>query len=281
MSIALCTFSGKYGDILWSLATVKAISEMLGECVDMAVMPQYESLMPLLRSQPYISRAFVIPEWQCTGSPHGDQPGVPPQTELVRQYTRQFHLAYQGHPGITAQRMSLVDFIAFQQGMKFVKNPVPFIDTFEYKLKIPYVAYAFNAEYHELKQNFKQMAMSGTPEFEWKNCSGLPWKEAALCIKNAQAFVGCRSANWVLACGVGQKRIFTYEPNPARSKHGMFGDVFGCPYVNEQSADPYHDDWANRSTSEDPGKAAAKFVKLVQQWKEEEIEYANAQTQSR
>ena len=278
----ICTFSGKFGDILWSLVTVKAITQVVGQMhVDMAIMPQYESLLPLIQDQPYIGEAFVIPEWICTGSPHGDQPWLPPRR--FADYDRQYHLTYKGHPGITPglPRMALIDFIAWQQGIKFVQNPVPFIDAIEYKLKVPYIAYAFNSDVAEIKERFLEWAQRLTkeqvPEYDWRDVTKLGWKGAAVAIKNAMAFVGCRSANWVLACGVGQKNIFIYEPNAARNKHGMFGDVFGCPYVKEHTVDPYQEQWANQSLGDqDPGRAAEKFVKLLKSWKEEEI--SNEQT---
>ena len=274
----LCTFSGKFGDILWSLATVDAIGKMLGEYVDFACMPQYESLIPLIQAQPYVEKAFTIPEWVCTGSPHGDQPWQPPQTVNLRSYDRQYHLTYKGHPGITPgmPRMPLIDFIAWQQGIKFVKSPVPFL-TYDCVLPtwtspevfgVGFVAYAFNSDYADQKKRFLESVEQAGTGLNFVDVGKQSWLMASLLLKRAVAFVGCRSANWVLACGVGQKNIFTYEPNPARNKWGMFGDVFGCPYVDEQTLEPHSEEWARNSVEEDADRAARKCVELIQTWKD-------------
>ena len=136
MSNALATFSGKIGDILWSLPTVRELGKRYGP-MDFAVMPQYESLLGLLDAQDYIEHAFVIPEWVCWGSPHGDQPWEAPVEVLSKRHTLSvdldvkgdthmmmgyetdhvYHLAYRAHPGIGAPAMPLVDFIAHQQNL--------------------------------------------------------------------------------------------------------------------------------------------------------------------
>src|SRR5712675_2482572 len=93
----LCTFSGRYGDVLWSLPTVKEISRQAGEPVDMLVMANYRRLLPLLEAQSYIRKAWASEEWQAiySGSPCGDQPWQAPvpagMYEAVHQLTYKFH----------------------------------------------------------------------------------------------------------------------------------------------------------------------------------------------
>ena len=78
MSRYLCTFSGQYGDAIWSLPTVRAISQMVGEPVDFAIMHQYSSLVKLFRMQSYISEAFGVDYWLQVHNNHGAQPWHPP-----------------------------------------------------------------------------------------------------------------------------------------------------------------------------------------------------------
>jgi hypothetical protein len=277
MSKYLCTFTGKFGDILWSLPTAKYIAERVaGQSVDFAMMPYYKSLLPLLVSQTYIENAFVAEDWLRTHSNHGDQPWQPPEwvekggplhydaeqhgikTAQV-PYDKCWHLTYRGHPGITAPSMPLVDFIAYQQGISFNGyDPVPFLDVDESveeeARKIHFtsgpmldvikdkrlVTYNFNEQYAEQKQKFLEALWAKlallSPEasvgFELFNVGEVGWKEAAWLIKKSLVYVGCRSANWVVANGVGQQTI-TFEPHPSRHAKCHLGTVFGNPYGKE------------------------------------------------
>lgn len=265
MSYYLCTFSGKFGDILWSLPTAKYIAEkIVGQPVDFAVMPYYVSLLPLIFDQSYISSAFVIPEWLRAHSNHGDQPWQPPPVwaeygidELPDGsklqygkvgYDKEWHLTYRGHPGISAPAMPLMDFTAYQQGIT-LQNPIPFLtvsETEHNQEEVQFatgslskviaegrlVSYAFNEQYKEQKDLFFQACWADRGKLEFINVGEMGWKEAAWCISKSLAFVGCRSACWVLATGLG-KETFTFEPHPSRHRDCHLGKVFGCPYGKE------------------------------------------------
>ena len=225
----LTTFSGKFGDILWSLPTVREISRDWGYQVDMGIMPAYESLLPLLKIQSYIKNAFVIPDWICIGSPHGDQPWCPPET-CEKGYDKAYHLTYQRHPSVNEP---LMDFIALQQMLALKEPVIPFLECGmnNMELKIHYsnnwIAYAFNDMYADLKNRYLEALKFGLPNMKFVNVLGLDWLNAAMTIKFATAFVGCRSSNYVLAHGVGQKNIIVYEPHPNRNPFGPFGKTFG------------------------------------------------------
>lgn len=258
MSRVLCTFSGKFGDILWSLPTVRAVFQMVGgERVDFGIMPAYGSLLPLLNAQSYISKAFVVEDWDCTGSPYGDQPWLPPG-HLIMRYERCFHLTYRCHPGIHRSPIPCIDFIAEQQGIKLT-DPIPFITTAEqagwYSIgpggvkitggafidRYDHVAYAFNPEAADVKERFLtrlQTSFDTHKPLAWVDVSKMQWLRAAALIREAVCFVGCRSANNVLAHGVGQKNIFIYEPDMSRHAGGFLGKCFGSPYTEEQTQGP-------------------------------------------
>lgn len=273
MSRYLCTFSGKFGDILWSLPTAKYIAEkIVGQSVDFAVMPYYANLLPLLVEQDYISKAFVIPHWLRVHSNHGDQPWQPPdQLELpdgrqlieIRQpdkdgfpddayaYDKVWHLTYRGHPGISAPEMPLVKFTAWQQGITlddatvvpFIKAPeklghnpdeIAFSSGLFSKVAAQnrLVSYCFNEQYAEQKKQFFEACWAERGELEFINVGEMGWREAAWVISQSKAFVGCRSANWVLAIGLG-KKTFTFEPHPSRHRDCHLGKVFGSPWGSE------------------------------------------------
>jgi hypothetical protein len=231
MENVLCTFSGPNGDILWSLPTVRAISQMVGTKVDFAMMPYYDSLITLIEHQPYVRKAFTVPDWIRWHSNFGDQPWHPPKT-VEQGYDRCFHLTYQSHPALGDQRYYLIDFTAHQQGIK-LKDPLPFLSVGQVCPDKPTVAYAFNTQYAELKLQFLEHLKAKLPEYRFENVAELPWLQAAAWIKWSVCFVGCRSSNYVLAHGVGQPHIFVYEPHPSRHASGNFGDIFGCPYGME------------------------------------------------
>jgi len=222
---------------------VRAVSQIVGEKVDFAVMPQYKSILPLLQYQPYIDRAFVIEEWLILHSNHGDQPWLPQKDMAVAcGYERIWHLGYRGHPGMSGQpNMSLVDFIAWQQGIRFVVNPIPFItvppletvkEIYNGEYSNGCVAMAFNEMYVDLKLRFVERLKKRMPNMMFLEPSKTTWAGAAWQIGTSIAYVGDRSALHVIAHGVGQ-RLLTYEPHPARHKDGHLGTVFGCPYGRE------------------------------------------------
>ena len=253
----LCTFSGKFGDILWSLPTAKYIAEkMAGGRVDFAVMPYYKSLLPLLVEQSYIEHAYVIEGWLRTHSNHGDQPWEPPVGhETVpyggegEKYEKCWHLTYKGHPGISAPAIPLVEFIAYQQGISFQNwQVVPFLEVGDEvgveAEKVWFgersireviedkslVTVGFNEQYAESKERFYEELWRRAEQegFQFLNVSDqkLRWCEAAWCIKNSVLYVGCRSAGWVLANGLG-KVAMTFEPHPSRHASGHLGKIFG------------------------------------------------------
>src|ERR1700739_3708930 len=110
MAKYLATFSGKFGDILWSLPTAKTISEvLLGSKVDFCMMSAYKSLIPLLEQQPYIDKAFVAEDWTFWHDNYGMQPWHSPK-RVHDGYDRVWDLAYKSHPGIGSVAMPLIDF---------------------------------------------------------------------------------------------------------------------------------------------------------------------------
>ena len=219
---SLCTFSGRFGDILWSLPTAREIAKLHEYPVSFAVMPQYASLVPLLKAQPYIADAYALEDWVCTGSPHGDQPWKPPTIPPGYDYV--YHLTYRSHP----MRRTLVESIAEQQSVSLemrswisVPKPKKRRETFT-------ICYAFTETQKEKKKAlFEFLFHNFDATCDWVDLKTHSWLEAARELKASHIFLGCRSANYVLAVGTGIP-ILTYEPTLERRPM-----LFSCPWALE------------------------------------------------
>ena len=273
----LCTFSGRFGDILFSLPTVRQISKNYGVKCDFGVMPSYKTLLPLLKRQSYISNAFAIDNWFCTGSPCGDQPWEAP-LDMLPTYDKVFQLTYRYHPH---GNNPLIDFIAGQQSLVLDQPVVPFIETLNFPpYKDTYIAFAFNNQYKEQKDRFMEClssqlgrtGLNSSTEIKFFDVSKSEWSWARYGIKHALAFVGCRSANWVLAHGVGQPNIFVFDQDPSRHPQGQFGSTFTNPHWPEITGPLV-------SSPEAEAERAAYHIK---KWLyEKENYYASTETTSR
>jgi hypothetical protein len=93
------------------------------------------------------------------------------------------------------------------------------------------IAWGFNDYESDKKHGFiaRLFALLGE-SFGFISAIGLPWQEAAVVIKHSLCFVGCRSSNYALAHGVGQK-VIVFEPHSART-----GWTFAWPYGTEFDA---------------------------------------------
>jgi hypothetical protein len=267
MSKVLTTFSGRFGDILWSLPTVRAIYQMVGgEKVDFGIMPPYRSLLSLLQMQPYIDEAFVIENWACEGSPFADQPWQPPK-DAEAGYERCFHLTYRCHPGIHRNpQVPLIDFTAEQQGIK-LRDPIPFIEAsvIEWGLegeRLGHVAIAFSDGAPDLKKVFMDVLQDGLGRsgiVALTDVTKMSWPTAAAIMRDALCVVGSRSSNNVIAHGVGQKKIFIYEPESSRHAKGPFGICFGSPYTEE----------VTHELGATPEQAAELAIRTINVWQEQ------------
>lgn len=245
----LCTFSGKNGDILWSLPTARQISKQQGVPVDFAIMPYYKDLLPLIQYQSYIGKAFAVEDWYCQNSHYGDQPWSPP-AHVGDGYDIVIHLGYRSHPGGANNVDALIDFIAKQQCV-CLDNPIPFIETPEWEGP-SHFAYGFNFYGYDIKKGLID-TVSKEVGGVWIDSGKLPWLEAASCIKSATGFIGCRSSNNVLAHGVGQKHIFIIEPDDTR-----MNKIFGCPYGSPEIHPP-------------KGQEIPTAIYHVKSWRNEEV----------
>lgn len=112
MAKILCTHPGRFGDILWALPTMRALSEAYEAPVELMLSAKYESLRPLLDHQPYISCTGFDPAWRVQETAP-ISPRCPPQSEVYEQasaatgeryYDHVYHLGYRGWPEPTLAR---------------------------------------------------------------------------------------------------------------------------------------------------------------------------------
>lgn len=238
MSVA-CTFSGKYGDILWSLPTAREIALRHRESVHFYVMEEYASICSLLAAQPYIASAQPLIGWKAEHYGWGAQPWEHGPLQCVGepdQYDKVYDLTYRCHP---TDKDTLIDFIAKQQGIRLgtLGAPVPFlyadmppasrpadlVFSFPEGNEIDFgrvhtpVEVEFWDLIAKLSQKLRRTIILGDVRTK-------PWLEAARAINSAKLFVGSHSALCVIAHGLG-KPVYSIEPEEWRK-----APLYGCPY---------------------------------------------------
>jgi len=220
MSQVLLTFGGKYGDILFSLSAARALS-LIGETVDYAIMPAYGAVATLMEQQPYIRKVIKLNGWHPVHTDCWAWPRIPPS--VPTGYDTVYHLTYESRPvkPLILHALSIVGQPLPDPPLPFlfVKDPAP--------TSKPVIAYAFNGGLMEPKLRVLTLLQSSFTDCEFADVSTMFFDVAAMVIKTALFFLGCRSANYVMAHGVNQ-RILTVEPEGGRREA-----LFSCPYGRE------------------------------------------------
>jgi len=223
MGTTLLTFSGKLGDILWCLPAARALHRQ-GWTVDFATMPAYAAVHELMAAQPYLRRAFALPGWQQVDDHCGARPRLPPS--VPNGYAKAAHLTYERRPTYPLVEHALrVLRLPLEAAAGPFLEPAPRADA-----PARLVAYAFTGEAPEAKARVLHRLRQGLPAgTQFADVGKLPFLEAAIVIASARFFLGCRSANWVVAQGVGA-RCLICEPNTGR-REPIFGNPYGSPEV--------------------------------------------------
>jgi len=220
MSQVLLSFGGKYGDILWSLSAARALCNS-GDTIDYAIMPAYGAVAPLIEQQPYIRKVITLNDWHVAHTNCGAWPRIPPT--VPTGYDRVYHLTYESRPvkPLILHALSVVGQPLPDPPLPFlfVKDPAPTTK--------PVIAYAFNHDRMEPKLQVLNLLKENFQDCEFVDVSKMFFDVAARVIKTALFFLGCRSANYVVAHGVNQ-RILTVEPDGGRREA-----LFSCPYGRE------------------------------------------------
>lgn len=233
MSI-LTTFPGRYGDLVWALPAIRALSRRVGEPVDLQVAGEFASIVPLLLQQPYLGHVWASVTWPL----HPDHRESPANTYPPQRYDHVFHLGFRGWPQrplpfevLYQLNQENQDFLPFKAEELHLEEPWIHIDGPGAPCK---VAVGFTEAWFELKLGlmvslgrqrrdgsaFQQLTLPGT---RWTH--EVPpgpivvqpggWLHNARTIRNARLFFGDCSALHVLAAALG-KRVVLCEPMEAR-----------------------------------------------------------------
>lgn len=210
----LFTKGGKYGDILWSLIAARRWSRDVGEPVDFCCMTACRMILDLIRQQPYIRNALHDPNW--TGGCVSTLTGYDDVRNGSYSRPPDRHLA---HFIASLTNLTLTD-----------EDQTPWIAYNDVFPKQNFIAYGWNELYADRKAQFMRELTAAMPGVTFLNCSVVPWADVGQVIAKAKAFLGCRNSLFVVANGVGQKNIITYEPEPCR-----MNAMFSCPWGPERN----------------------------------------------
>jgi hypothetical protein len=234
----LCTFPGKFGDLLWALPTLRALARRTGEAIDLLTSADMASICPLIAQQGYIGHAYSDPNWIRV---HVDtQDRLPPNGSPTppHRYDHIFHLGYRGWPQ-RALPFETLDTFNHQQRVFDQAFADADLDLGTPWIQVPhhshvYVSVGFSDEHFELKYGLWELlteklrwtstlggnwgSVSGCPGSRWREEGGHTcesWERAAWTISNSSVFLGCNSGLHVLACAIG-KPVVMMEPSEAR-----------------------------------------------------------------
>ncbi len=236
---------GKFGDILWSLPTVRAISEAAGAPVDLAVSKNYGSICPLIAIQPYIATCVNFLDWEVrdTAPMTPQRPPNPPPPDA---YDKVIHLGYERWPmNLLPMEIYLQATGQWGSALPGLELDRPWIEVKAGKQYRQRVMCGFTDEWFELKYGLvhlidraffeyddafdTQLTDSGLlafwpsaiPGSRWAKEGGVcsdrsSWMETAVDFAGADLFLGCLSSLWVLANALG---IPTVIMEPAEARH--------------------------------------------------------------
>ena len=97
----LVTFPGKFGDLLWALPTLRALSRRLGHPIDLLTSREMASICPLLRMQAYLGNVIVDDTWidaDCAPVQRRMPPGD--SARGIPGYDQVIHLGYPDWPNV-------------------------------------------------------------------------------------------------------------------------------------------------------------------------------------
>lgn len=237
----LCTFPGRYGDLLWALPSIRALSRRLGQPIDLCIAGEFASIVPLLRQQPYLGQVYAYAAWSLASPESWRTPlaailaGPGPYTEVCElgyrgwperglPYETLFNLNAWHTPQLTA--LFGADWMVREAALDL---QTPWI-TVEGPGAPTEVAVGFTEAWFELKfglmclldRHLPPYLVTTPPGTRWRTEGvGLvgvletDWLGTARALRNADLFLGDCSALHVLATAIGTPAV-VMEPMEAR-----------------------------------------------------------------
>lgn len=245
----LCTFPGKYGDLLWALPTIRAISRRVGAPVHLRIAANFASIVPLLQHQEYLASVKAYPDWS-TEDTAPISPRIPPD-RAHEAGTLVIHLGYRGWPDPNvAQHTRETAILEINERCTTFFPGGDVIVPRELALETPWIEapriqaqgfywpwqYGFTDEHFELKYGILRLlegnwrsSILGRPNAtlppiglgdnpRWRQEAGNPggtWEEAADFLNHCGVFLSDCSALHVLAVAMGVPTVLV-EPQEAR-----------------------------------------------------------------
>lgn len=232
----LATMPGHFGDILWSLPTVRLLAARHGGPVDFMTSPKYSSILELVQAQPYILETWTGKDWDVS-SEDTAQNRVPPACDCD-DYEKIYHLGYQEWPtsllaGNIRESVGLKDAdpaLALHEpwihpvGLRETEGSVITVGFSEEHIELKMgVLLGMAAEFEEITWRLiLPPALISHRAWEWVVSARdyvelwqADWEQAAVAIASADLFFGCLSSLWVLANAVGTPTVIM-EPMVAR-----------------------------------------------------------------
>jgi hypothetical protein len=224
MSNTLVTFPGRAGDLLWALPTVRAISESLGSPVDLQIAGEFESLLELLRLQPYLGHVCANPHWGMDSwlAPVVVGRDTPYDQVIDLGYRRWPELALPFETQYTAQSC-----YGLEAAVDLERPWITVADSFDVGRLVSGWSdchFELKVGLHSLISNSVRIpTVLAAPGSRWvterwgegERASTYTWEEAASALTAADVFLGDCSALHVLAVALGKPCVLV-EPMEAR-----------------------------------------------------------------
>lgn len=230
----IATMPGRFGDILWSLPTVRALAEVHGQPVEFYVSKKYgdPSFLELIEAQDYIESCRLIQSWEVVEAAPMT-PRVPPEPFYRADHV--YHLGYVSWP-----ERPLPYAISERAGTMQLDLSKPWIEygqpNFAGRDELIAIHAGWTSEWKELKYGLmsyldekgwecRWAAEAGSPYLERDLCSQeMDWTETAEAMSTSCLFIGDLSAQWVLACAIGTPAVIV-EPEPMRHNEIFWVDI--------------------------------------------------------
>lgn len=268
----LCTFPGRYGDLIWALPTMRAISRRIGAPVDLQIAGEFASIRPLVQQQPYSGAVITSGDWTLTPPEAWKPPTVPYWLRPTGagytsgEYDLVLHLGYRRWPelGLPFETMqTLVEHAGWPDalgpmGFDQLHLEEPWI-TVPAAPGSPDLVIAFSECHFELKLGLTilllaQLARTDpdltyrilTPKGsgwktatwpEWRSIEEADWLGYARRLQGARVALCCNSGAHVLAVAMGVP-VILYEPMESRHNEiflplGWQGPQVTVPFGND------------------------------------------------
>jgi hypothetical protein len=228
----LATFPGRYGDLLWALPTIRALSRRVEAPVDLAIAGEFAPIIPLLERQDYLGQVHPIPTW---GLSQGWEPPALRSPEVADPYDHTVHLGYrrwpeyplaletlwtfnrQGDVPLGVQDLALHEpWITHLPAAPPTEIAIGFSEChFELKVGLVTLLEDLDRPLLVLNHDSRTRWALERPRGGYPLTLPSPWQTMAGIIRNADLFLGCCSGLHVLAVAIGIPVVIV-EPMEAR-----------------------------------------------------------------